>query len=242
MLSKVIVLLGVCSFGFAAPAPDSEADPNLILGGAPLYHARGHITSPAAVKAVVAPAPVHRLAKTVIAPNCEIQYEEIEAQECTPRIEEVCETKDVVSQSVKYNKICKEVVENECASIVTHSSHEGPHGIGKREAEATWNHHGHKPIIQHKHVIAHPTPVVKEKTIEAPCKEVKSEHCIHSPEVEDETIPIEQCHKVKKIDCVTKVEKIPKKICTPAKSVVREIQQPILAHPIGHGHGVGIEI
>ena len=225
----------------AAPTADSDADPNLILEEIPLHHTKGRIAHPVIGKAAVVHAPVRRVAQTVIAPNCEIQYEEIEVQECTPRVEEVCETKDVVSQSVKYKKICKEIVENECASIVGHSSHDVHHGVGKREAEGSVIHHGHQPIIRHKHVIK-PAPIVKSKTIEAPCREVKSEHCIHSPEVEDETIPVEQCHKVKKIDCVDKVEKIPKKICTPAKSVVREIEHPVVAHPIAHGHEIGIGI
>jgi hypothetical protein len=168
---------------------------------------------------------VAQAAPTVVLPNCEIQHEEIETQICTPTTEEVCETKDVVSQSVKYIKVCKEVVNKECDPVVgAVGGIVGPaHAIGKREAEA-W-HGRHTRIIGHRTPVATavhalPSPVVHEKTITSACADVVSEYCLNSPTVEETTAPLTQCHLVKKVNCVKQVKTIPKKVCTPAQSKV----------------------
>ena len=192
----------------AAPTADAEADPQLLVGAAHAgfgHQAFGH--------AAVAP--------TVVAlPKCEIQHEELETQICTPKTEKVCETKDIVSQSVKYNKVCKEVVNTECAPAVgAVGGVIGPaHGIGKREAEAWYGHHAIAPIRAAVHAI--PTPVVHEKTITSACADVVSEYCLNSPSVEETTVPLTQCHLIKKVDCIKEVKMIPKKVCTPVESKV----------------------
>ena len=101
----------------AAPTADAEADPQLLLAGAPYTGAAvvgaAAVAPAAVVPAAVAPAVV---APAVVAPNCEIQHEEIETNVCTPSAKTVCETKTVVAQSVKYEKLCKEVTSKHCAN------------------------------------------------------------------------------------------------------------------------------
>ena len=181
-----------------------------------------------AVGPAVVPAPVAQVAQTVAVPNCEIQYEEIETQVCTPKTEEVCETKDVVHQSIKYNKVCKEVVNKECAPTVRRPPSLGvvvgpAHAIGKREAEAFYGHHAVSPVATAVHAV--PTPIVHEKTVTSACADVVSEYCINSPTVEETTEPLTQCHLVRKVDCVKDVKKIPKKVCTPVETKVVVHQQ-----------------
>merc|ERR1719251_814583 len=186
MLSKVIVFSCVLAVSFAAPTAD--ADPQLLLGALP-------VAAPALVKAAEVDAPAV-VAPTVVAPNCKIEYEELTTQICTPRTETVCETKDVVAQSVKYEQLCKEVTSKHCANGVA-----APYGhvIAKRDADAdAW--HGYAAPAVVPHVYAH------EETITSPCHEVVSEHCVNNPVVEDTPVPIEQCHVVNKVDCVEEIQ------------------------------------
>merc|ERR1712038_1803244 len=119
MLSKVLIFSCVLAVSFAAPTADADADPQLLLAAAPAV-------LPAAVKALDVAAPVVPAVAAIapvapavaVAPNCEIQYEELATQVCTPRTETVCETKDVVAQSVKYEQVCKEVTSKHCANGV----------------------------------------------------------------------------------------------------------------------------
>lgn len=227
MLSKVIIFSCVLAVSFAAPTADADADPQLLLGslpvaGVPLVKA-AEVVAPAAVApAVVAPAVV---APTVVAPNCKIEYEEITTQICTPRTETVCETKDVVAQSVKYEKLCKEVTSKHCANGVAAPAHPYAHVIAKRDADAdAWYGYAAPAIVPH--VYAH------EETITSPCHEVVSEHCVQNPVVEDTPVPIEQCHVVNKVDCVDEVQKIPKTLCEAVETkVVRH------AHPFAYHYG-----
>jgi len=217
MLRKLVIVSSLFAISLAAPTADAEADPQLVVGGT--HTAFG----PRAVGPAVVPAPAVQVAETVALPNCEIQYEEIETQVCTPKTEEVCETKDVVHQSIKYNKVCKEVVNKECA-IGSFGGVVGPaHAIGKREAEAFYGHHAVAPVATAVHAV--PTPIVHEKTVTSACADVVSEYCLNSPSVVETTEPLTQCHLVKKVDCVKDVKKIPKKVCTPVETKVVVHQQ-----------------
>ena len=206
---------------FAAPTADADADPQLLVAAAPAV-----VPAVAAVKAapIVAPAAVAPavVAPTVVAPNCKIEYEELTTQICTPRTETVCETKDVVAQSVKYEQLCKEVTSKHCANGVA-----APYGhvIAKRDADAdAWYGYAAPAVVPH--VYAH------EETITSPCHEVVSEHCVNNPVVEDTPVPIEQCHVVNKVDCVDEVQQIPKTVCEAVETkVVRH------AHPFAYHYG-----
>merc|ERR1712158_231393 len=227
MLSKVIIFSCVLAVSFAAPTADADADPQLLLGAlpvaAPALVKAAEVVAPAAVApAIVAPAAVAPavVAPTVVAPNCKIEYEELTTQICTPRTETVCETKDVVAQSVKYEQVCKEVTSKHCANGVA-----APYGhvIAKRDADA-WYGYAAPAVVPH--VYAH------EETITSPCHEVVSEHCVNNPVVEDTPVPIEQCHVVNKVDCVEEIQKIPKTVCEAVETkVVRH------AHPFAYHYG-----
>merc|ERR1711899_633944 len=216
MLSKVLNFSCVLAVSFAAPTADADADPQLLLAAAPAVLPAAvkaeDVATPAVVPAVAAIAPV--APAVAVAPNCEIQYEELATQVCTPRTETVCETKDVVAQSVKYEQVCKEVTSKHCANGVA-----APYGhvIAKRDADAdAWYGYAAPAVVPH--VYAH------EETITSPCHEVVSEHCVNNPVVEDTPVPIEQCHVVNKVDCVEEIQKIPKTVCEAVETkVVRHV-------------------
>jgi len=204
---------------FAAPTADAEADPQVLLAAAPV--------AAVAAPAPVAVAPVAPVAVAPVAPvvpsNCKIEYEEIVSQVCTPRAETVCETKDVVAQSVEYKKLCKEVTSKHCAGGVPYG-----HVVAKREADAdadAWYGYGH--------AIHAPVAYHHEETVTSPCHEVVAEHCLNNPEIVETTVPVEQCHVVTKVDCVDKVDQIPKTVC---EEVVTKVVRA-LAHPFGYHYG-----
>jgi len=133
----------------AAPSADAEAYGTYgsygtgVIGGAigGAIGGYGGYAAPAAVGvAHVAPAPVavarpavkvttHET--TISRPQCTVTFEEIETQNCVPKTEKVCDTKEVEQETVTYEKECKEVTSKQCApgGVVQH-------GIIKREAEA----------------------------------------------------------------------------------------------------------
>merc|ERR1711981_1278257 len=127
-----------------------------------------------------------------VAPACTPSTEEIEIQSCAPRAENVCKTEDVASEEITYEKRCKEVVNKHCAGVVGHAGL-----IVKREAEAEADpqflHAGlgyaHAGIAPYAHAaplvapapVAYAVPQAVTKTIETPCTEVKTEHCVDVP-------------------------------------------------------------
>merc|ERR1711956_70744 len=154
---------------------------------------------------------------------CTPSTEEIEIQSCAPTAETICSTADVVSEEITYEKRCKEVVNKHCAHI-GHAglgyAHAGLVGhVVKREADAEPDaqvfgygglHHGlgyagyahHAPVA-----VALPAPVTK--TIETPCTEVSTEHCVDVPIVKEVVTPVETCHVVTKVICTPAVHSIP---------------------------------
>merc|ERR1711992_118706 len=164
-----------------------------------------------------------------VAPDCVPSTEEIEIQSCAPRAENVCSTADVVSEEITYEKRCKEVVNKHCG-------HVAPHGlIVKREAEADAEAgvpllHAGLPYAGHvgyagiapfaHHAVAIPAPVTK--TIETPCTEVETEHCVDVPITVEKVTPVETCHVVTKVDCTPAVHSIPKVTCAAGTATVVE--------------------
>merc|ERR1712224_459294 len=113
-------------------------------------------------------------------PACTPSTEEIEIQSCAPRAENVCTTEDVVSEEITYEKRCKEVVNKHCAGV------------------APFAHAVAAPLVAPAPVAyAVPEPVVK--TIETPCTEVKTEHCVDVPIIKEVVTPVETCHVVTKV-------------------------------------------
>merc|ERR1711981_1042775 len=223
MLSKVIIFSCFMAVSFAAPTADAEADPQLLLNALPA------VAAPAPVVAAVAPVAVPAPVAPVVPANCKIEYEELTTQVCTPRTEHVCETKDVVAQSVEYKKLCKEVTSKHCANGVAAGY---GHVIAKREADAeAWYGYGHGLPVAHHAIV--PAAYHHEETITSPCHEVTAEHCLNNPEVVETTVPIEQCHVVNKVDCVDHVEQIPKTVCEEVVTKVVRAHH----HPFGYAYG-----
>merc|ERR1711971_1403769 len=162
---------------------------------------------------------------------CTPSTEEIEIQSCAPTAENVCSTADVVSEEITYEKRCKEVVNKHCAHVGGYA-HAGL--IVKREADAEADaqvfgygglHHGLGDAGY-----ALPPPVTK--TIETPCTEVATEHCVDVPIVKEVVTPVETCHVVTKVVCTPAVHSIPKVTCE--AGVTEIVEHPVLA---GYHHG-----
>lgn len=243
MLSKVLFFSCLVAASYAAPTADAEAeaeaDPQLLLGGglvgagllgAPAGLGLGAVAAPYGLAAAAIPGPVP--APLAVAPNCAIEHEDLVTQVCTPRAETVCETKEVIAQTVEYEKLCKEVTSKHCANLGAPVVGLPGHVVAKREAEAEadayYGYAGH--AVGYAHV---PAVVAHEETITSPCHEVVSEHCVDNPKIVEVPTPIEQCHVVHLVDCVDHVQKIPKTVCTETEAkVVRHV-----AAPFAYGHG-----
>merc|ERR1712129_662149 len=133
--------------------------------------------------------------------TCVPSTEEIEIQSCAPSTDTVCVTNDIASQEIDYEKRCLEVVNKHCAHI-GHAglgyAHAGLVGhVVKREADAEADAQvfGYGGYAHHAPVaVALPAPVTK--TIETPCTEVKTEHCVDVPIVKEVVTPVQTCHVV----------------------------------------------
>merc|ERR1712156_412242 len=158
-----------------------------------------------------------------VPPACTPSTEEIEIQSCAPRAENVCTTEDVVSEEITYEKRCKEVVNKHCAGVLGHAGL-----IVKREAEAEADPqflaglpYAHAGVAPYAHAaiaapiapVAYAVPEPVVKTIETPCTEVKTEHCVDVPIIKEIVTPVETCHVVTKVDCTPAVHSIPKVTC-----------------------------
>merc|ERR1712087_788168 len=137
-----------------------------------------------------------------VPPACTPSTEEIEIQSCAPRAENICSTADVVSEEITYEKRCKEVVNKHCAGVVGHAGL-----IVKREAEAEPDAHA---AFAAPAPVAYAVPQAVTKTIETPCTEVKTEHCVDVPIIKEVVAPVETCHVITKVDCTPAVHSIPK--------------------------------
>merc|ERR1711974_224551 len=157
--------------------------------------------------------------------------------------ENVCKTEDVASEEITYEKRCKEVVNKHCAGVVA------PHAglIVKREAEAEadpqfWGH----GIAPYAHAAVHAAPLVAPapvayavpqavtKTIETPCTEVKTEHCVDVPIIKAVVTPVETCHVVTKVVCTPAVHSIPKVTCEAGVTEYTHHAAPVA---VGYGYG-----
>jgi len=144
--------------------------------------------------------------------NCAIEYEEIETSKCTPRANRVCDTKELRQEGVKYERVCKDIVNKVC--------HPG-HFLAKREAEPEADaqflgYHG-APLVA---AAAHAVPAAVTATIKTECSEVTEQHCVDNPVAVENTVPVERCHVETVVECEPVVNKIPKTICEPVETTV----------------------
>merc|ERR1711963_604226 len=139
----------------------------------------------------------------------------LEVQSCAPRTENVCVTNDVVSEEITYEKRCKEVVSKTCSPIIVKRSADA-----EPEAEADPQYYHHFGYAA-PHVVA--LPEIKTKTIETPCAEHTTEHCVDVPITKEVVTPVETCHVVTKVDCTPADHTIPKVTCEAGKTDVVDL-------------------
>merc|ERR1712121_173498 len=234
---------------YGAPQPEADAHLGYGLGlAAPLAH-------PAPV--AVAPATI---TKKIVTPKCVLAFEEIETQNCVPKVDKVCDTEDVEQQSITFEKECKEVTSKVCGpAAAVH-----PYGIIKREAEAeaeAWHGAGvlgygagviGAPAIAAAPAAIHAAPAVavapaaihaapavavapaavatSHVSIKSDCREITKEVCTNTPKTVSKTVPITSCHLKQSVACEKVVKKIPKQEC---ENVETEVVVPAPA-PVVH--------
>merc|ERR1719436_1892993 len=149
-----------------------------------------------------------------VAPTCEHGADTLEVQTCAPRADEACTTADVVSEEITYEKRCKEVVSKTCSPVIVKRSADA-----EPEAEADPQYYGYG--FAAPHVVA--LPEIKTKTIETPCAEHTSEHCVDVPIIKEVVTPVETCHQITKVDYTPADHNIAKVTCTPGSTTVTDL-------------------
>merc|ERR1712156_5132 len=149
-------------------------------------------------------------------PTCEHGVDTLEVQTCAPRVEKGCMTDDVMSQEITYEKRCKDVVSKTCSPIIVKRSAEA-----EPEAEADPQYWGHHYGYAAPHVVA--LPEIKTKTIETPCAEHTTEHCVDVPIIKEIITPVKTCHQVTKVDCTPADHSIAEVTCTPGSTTVTDL-------------------
>merc|ERR1711994_130830 len=113
-------------------------------------------------------------------PTCEHGVDTLAVQSCAPRVDKTCTTNDVVSEEITYEKRCKNVVSKTCSPVIVKRSAEA-----EPEADPQyWGHYGYAA----PHVVA--LPEIKTKTIETPCAEHTTEHCVDVPIIKEVITPV----------------------------------------------------
>merc|ERR1712038_664744 len=148
-------------------------------------------------------------------PECEHGVDTLEVQSCAPRVAQDCTTADVVSEEITYEKRCKEVVSKTCSPIIVKRSADA-----EPEAEADPQYYHHFGYAA-PHVVA--LPEIKTKTIETPCAEHTTEHCVDVPIIKEIITPVETCHQITKVDCTPADHNIAKVTCTPGSTTVTDL-------------------
>jgi len=201
---KFVALSALSAAALAAPS----ADPQVVVGGVPQVAA---------------------LPAGILAPNCKIEYEEIEVQNCVPKPNRVCDTKELKNEGIEYERVCKDVVSKHCAG-----GHAAPytHLLAKREAEAD----PQFPYVAAPLAAAvHTAPTVT--TVTHPCQEVKTTHCVDSPKKVEGTVPVERCHVERVVECEMITQKVPKTVCEEVESKIVTpglVTYAGLPHPLLH--------
>merc|ERR1712026_435278 len=148
-------------------------------------------------------------------PECEHGVDVLEVQSCAPRVDKDCTTADVVSEEITYEKRCKQVVSKTCSPIIVKRSADAE---PEAEADPQYFHHfGYAA----PHVVA--LPEIKTKTIETPCAEHTTEHCVDVPIIKEVITPVKTCHTITKVDCNPAEHKIGKVTCTPGSTTVTDL-------------------
>jgi len=178
------------------------------------------------------------------AKNCDVLYETISTQKCSPTTQRQCLPVVFKSQKVEFNRKCKQVTSVHCPT--------SRKPLAKRDAESDpesdphyynqWFHH--QPLYHQYPAAIYPTyhqpsavairpfnsvPAVPATQEEEPsgdngCHKVTSEHCLKEPEVVEVPIEAEKCHDVTVMKCLPYEHNVPKTVCKP---LVTSSQSPV---------------
>merc|ERR1712020_376858 len=154
-------------------------------------------------------------------PTCEHGVDTLEVQSCAPRVAQDCTTADVVSEEITYEKRCKEVVSKTCSPVIVKRSAEAEPEADPEADPQFWGGYGHHYGYAAPHVVT--LPELKTKTIETPCAEHTSEHCVDVPIIKEIVTPVETCHQITKVDCTPADHTIAKVTCTPGSTTVTDL-------------------
>merc|ERR1712172_400826 len=134
-------------------------------------------------------------------PTCEQGIDTLEVQSCAPRVDKICNTVDVVSEEITYEKRCKEVVSKTCSPVIVKRSAEAEPEADPQFGYGHFGHYGYAAPVTYA------LPEIQTKTIETPCAEHTSEHCVDVP----------------KVDCTPADHNIAKVTCTPGQTTVTDL-------------------
>merc|ERR1711971_1199413 len=154
-------------------------------------------------------------------PTCEQGVDTLEVQTCAPRVDQVCVEEDVMSEEITYEKRCKEVVSKTCSPVIVKRSAEAEPEADPEADPQFWGGYGHHYGYAAPHVVA--LPELKTKTIETPCAEHTTEHCVDVPIIKEVFTPVKTCHDVTKVDCTPADHNIAKVTCTPGSTTVTDL-------------------
>lgn len=143
---------------------------------------------------------------------------------CKPSLENVCNTETIETEEIKYEKVCRDVINHICGDGLSHAGL-----MVKREAEAV---PGASPAPaaeaeadaqffngQHGSDTAMAVPNPAISSVKSACQEVTTEYCFDSPRVEIVPVEVEHCHRVTKANCVEEETPVPKITCQPVEKL-----------------------
>ena len=107
------------------------------------------------------------------------------------------------------------MVSKTCSPIIVKRSADA-----EPEAEADPQYYHHFGYAA-PHVVA--LPEIKTKTIETPCAEHTTEHCVDVPIIKEVITPVKTCHTITKVDCNPAEHKIGKVTCKPGSTTVTDL-------------------
>jgi len=114
---------------------------------------------------------------------------------------------------------CKEVVSKTCSPVIVKRSAEA-----EPEADPQFGYgYGHFGHYGYAAPVTYALPEIQTKTIETPCAEHTSEHCVDVPIIKEIVTPVETCHDVTKVDCTPADHNIAKVTCTPGSTTVTDL-------------------
>merc|ERR1739844_855066 len=154
-------------------------------------------------------------------PTCEHGVDTLEVQTCAPRVEKFCVTEDVISEEITYEKRCKDVVSKTCSPVIVKRSAEADPEADPQFEYGVWGGYGHH--YGYAAPVTYTFPELKTKTIETPCAEHTTEHCVDVPITKEVITPVETCHDVTKVDCTPADHNIAKVTCTPGSTTVTDL-------------------